>query len=443
MKRTPAEAVVAFLSFAGDRRDSLTALEKFTPRQWEHILQWLNDAGLAFYFLQRLKDEDASGIVPPSILSCLERNFACNQLRVEEMGRQFDAINRKFDDAGVRYTVIKGFSLVPQFCPCAPLRYQADLDYLIDEESLPAACRVLAGIGYQPRASHSSKEWIFVSSEQRPSRSEAQYSPNAPHAVELHTDIWDEDMLGIPGIPKLFSVQQARTRYWNGLRFPAQVDEDAFLLQVLHACQHIFTQWIRISSLLEIGYFLHRRASDLELWSGIEHRAGDSAVLHELVVIVTEMAARLFAAPIPKLVEAWGARIRPGPRIWIDNYARDWVLCGLPLYEHSLFPRSKLALFLHEQYRSAWRAQKSQPHNRSPFWRLRRMALSIRDNPALVWNGDWWRKQHLFRRSVFYALAELRYVAEIPRWRWLSRTNSQAASSIPWPSQSYGSKKAS
>ena len=443
MKSTPAEAVVGFLSFSSDRSTRLGVIEKFTRRQWEHILQWLDDAGLAFYFLQRLKDERASGSVPPSVFSRLERNFACNRLRIEEMARRFDAINLKLNDAGVLYTVVKGFSLVPQFCPCAAFRHQADLDYLVDEQSLPAACRVLTGIGYQSKVSCSSKEFIFVSSGETPSRREGQYSPHAPHAVELHTEIWDDDMHRVHGIPKLFSVKQARTKYWNGFAFPAQVDEDAFLLQVLHACHHLFTQWIRMSSLLEIGCFLHRRASDLELWSGIEQRAGDSKVLREFVVIVTEMAARLFAAPIPKVVQGWGGEIRPGPRTWIDNYARDWALGGLPICEFNLFPRSKLARFLHHQYRNASRAQESQPHNRSSLSRLRRMALSIRDNPALIWNGAWLRQQHLIRRSVFYTLAELRYVAEIPRWRWRNRTSPQAAPSVPRPSESYRSKKAS
>lgn len=431
MKSSPAEAVIGFLSFSGDRRESLEAMEKFTPRHWKHILRWLDDAGLAFYFFQKLKDEHASGNVPLSVLSRLERNFASNQLRIEEMGRRFEAINRKFNDAGVRYTVIKGFSLVPQFCPRAALRHQSDLDYLIDEQSLPLARRLLSDAGYRSKISRSSKESIFVSFGNAPSRSYAQYSPHAPHAVELHTEIWDDDMHGVREVPKLFSVGQARTQHWNGLTFPAQADEDAFLLQILHACHHLFSQWIRISSLLEIGHFLHRRAFDLELWSGIEQRVGDSAVLREFVVIVTEMTARLFAAPIPEVVQGWSAGVRPRPRAWIDNYARDWALGGLPVYEFSLFPRSKLALFLFHQYRSASREKESQPRNQSAYSRLWRIALFIKDNPALIWNADWWRRQHLLRRSVFYALAELRYLAEIPRWRWLNRASPRTGSSIP------------
>jgi hypothetical protein len=443
MKSSPAETVVRFLSFSGNRRDSFDAMEKFTPRQWKYVLQWLGDAGLAFYFLQRLKDERASSSVPSFVLSRLEQNFACNRLRIEEMARRFDAINSKFNDAGVRYTVIKGFSLVPQFCPLATLRHQADLDYLVDEQSLPAACRLLTDAGYRSKISRSSKESIFIASAAEPSRSDVQYSPQASHAVELHTEIWDHDMHGVHEVPKLFSIGQARMQNWNGLTFPAQADEDAFLLQVLHACHHLFTQWIRISSLLEIGYFLQRRASDSELWNRVEQRAGDSAVLREFVVIITEMAARLFAAPVPEVVQGWSASIRPAPRAWIDHYARDWALGGLPVYEFCLFPRSKLALFLFHQYKSTSHVKELQPHHRPAASRLSRMVSSIKANPALIWDYDWWRRQQLFRRSVFYILAELRYIAEIPRWRWLNRASPRTASSLPWPGNPYRSKKAS
>ena len=442
MKSSPVQNVVGFLSFSGDHHDHFSAMEKFSRRQWKHVLQWLDDAGLAFYFLQKLRDTHASEVVPPLVLSRLERNFACNQLRVDEMARRFDTINHRFNDAGVRYTVIKGFSLVPQFCPSAALRHQADLDYLVDEQSLPAARSVLIEVGYRSQDSRSSKESIFVTPGKKPSRGDEQYSPRSPHAVELHTDIWDSEMHRLPPIPNLFSVSEARMHRWNGFTFPAQSDEDAFLLQVLHACHHFFTQWIRPSCLFEIGYFLHRRALDTELWSGIEQRAGDSAILREFVVIVTEVASRLFAAPVPKLIQGWSARIRPGPRTWIEHYAREWVLGGLPVYEFRLFPSSKLAIFLHHQYSSEW-AQESQGQRMLPSSRLSRIASSIKTHPSLVLNPSWWRRQQLVRRSIFFALAGLRYVAEIPRWRWRNRANRQTTTPAPWPADSFQSKKGS
>jgi putative nucleotidyltransferase-like protein len=358
------------------------------------------------------------------------------------MSRRFGSINNSFTDAGVHYMVLKGFSLVPQFCPFAPLRHQGDLDYLVAEQSLSAACHVLSNAGYTPQRSRSGVESIFVSRGGGPSRGGRQYSSQSPHAVELHTDIWDSRMHRVAPIPSLFSVAQAGTRHWNGIMFPAQKDEDAFLLQVLHACHHFFTQWIRMSCLYEIGYFLHQRASDSELWSGIEQRAGDSAVLREFVVIVTELVAQLFAVPVPDLVQSWGARIRSGPRVWTEYYARKWALGGLPVYEFNLFPRAKLALFLHQQYRVSSRPQESRRPAKSSFSRVSRIVSSIKKDPSLALSPSWWNRQHLFRRAMFHGLASLRYICEIPRWRWRNRTHLRTTSS-PWTADSLPAKKAS
>jgi hypothetical protein len=429
MKRTPAEEIVALLSFCDAHEDNVAAMERFSGRTWDRVLTWLDDAGLAFYFLQKLKDSGALHKIPSVVLGRLERNFTANQSRTDDMSRRFDAINQSFDAAGVRYTVIKGFSLLPEFCRYASLRHQGDLDYLVNAQDLQAARRVLIEAGYKAKESLSSKESIFTSSCDEPSRSAKQYSPHAPHAVELHTDIWDNRMHGLPPLPELFTVEQSATKHWNGICFPVLSDEDAFLLQVLHACHHMFTQWIRMSCWFEIGYFLNRRAADELLWSRIARRVGDSEMLREFVVIVSEMAARVFAAPLPALMRDWRTHIRPGPQTWIENYGRKWAFCELPVYQLSLFPKTKLVLFLQQQYRVPLRSASGRAQQASAS-RISRTVWSIRRKPSLVLDRSWWKRQRLIRRVAFYALAEVRYLCEIPHWRWLNRTARSAHTSL-------------
>lgn len=419
MKPSPAERIVAFLSFATDNPGDLLTLAGLRVREWERLVQWLDDSGLAFYFLQKLKDTHATDMVPPAVLSQLERSFACNQLRVEEMSRRFATLNREFTQAGVNYVTLKGLSLIPAFCPNAPLRYQGDFDFLVDEQSLPAAKEILLRLGYSPKVSRSSREFIYLTDTTEPSRGAHQYDARAPHAVELHLDVWDNELQGLI-IPKLFSVEQAIAHQRNGFDFPGPADEDAFLLQVLHAFHHLFTQWIRMSCLLEIGYFLNRRAADKELWNRVEQRIGDNATLREFVVVITELAVRLFSAPVPAIVNVWEGRIRQGPRVWIEHYARSWALCELPVYQFRLFPRSKLVLFLRQQYGDC--AQKSGARSAAlPSSRLARIAQSVKNEPSVVLRGSWWRQQRLIRRGIYYALASLRYACEIPRWLLLNR----------------------
>jgi len=428
MKQTPAETIVRFLSFAIDQCDEpLNAIERFSPRQWERVLQWLDDAGLAFYFFQKLKDAKASDAIPQSVLSRLQHNLDANQLRVEEMSHRFDRINKKFNDAGIRYAAVKGFSLVPEFCPHAPLRYQADFDYLVDENSLPAACRVLVEAGYISRDSRSSMERIYVIPGGRPSRGAEQYSPRTPHAVELHTDMWDGDMHQLPQIPNLFFLDRAISKRWNGLTFPALCDEDAFLLQVLHACHHLFASWIRMSCLFEIGHFLNQRANDSESWKQIEQSVGDSPTLCEFVVIVTELVSRLFASPVPPLIHAWASKIRPPSRVWIEHYGRRCVFSELPGYQFSLFSTSKFVLFLHQQFRLDTPAGTSVVRQRPfPSSRLSRIAASLKKDPSLALKASWWG--HLVRRRLFHLLGGLLYVCEIPRWHWRNRNGIRMAS---------------
>ena len=346
------------------------------------------------------------------------------------MSRRFDTLNRRFNEAGIGYAVLKGLSLVPQFCPYAPLRHQGDFDYLVDAASLSSAQRILLEAGYVPKDSPSKHEFIFVMpGAEAPSRSGRQYSADAPHAVELHLDVWDSDLLRLPTLPNLFTVERATPHEWNGFVFPALTDADAFLLQVVHACQHLFGLWIRMSCFLEIGYFLKRRAHDTALWNQIEQRVGDSLMVREFVVLVSELSAKLFASPMPPLVRAWGATIRPGPQLWIEKYARSFAFCEFPAYQFDLFPRSKLVLFLKNQYAVNIRPTKAVDLKGSlPLSRLSRIASSVRRNPALVLDSGYWKHQLVVRRSIFHALAGLRYLCETPRWLWRTRARARSTS---------------
>jgi hypothetical protein len=431
VRRTLSESIVEFLKFSIDPCDILDELNKFSQREWKRALRWLDDSGLAFYFLQKLKNTNATDSVPIWVISALERNFAANQGRVEYMSRQFGLLNQKFNDAGVRYAVLKGISLVPQFCPDAALRYQGDFDYLVDDPSLLAAQQVLVEAGYISREIPSTQDFIFLTPGRvEPSRGDAQYHAGAPHAVELHLDMWDSDLHGLPLIQSRFFAERAKTHQWNGFTFPALEDEDAFLLQVVHACHHTFGNWIRMSCLFEIGYFLSRRASDASLWSRIEQRVGDNVVLKEFVVVVAELVAKVFEPTLPSLVRDWGREVRPGTRVWIDSYARHWAFGEMPGGEFQLCPTAHLILFLHRQYRDAY-ARKSSVRNRIlTLSRLSRIASSVKDKASRFLDASWQKRRFLIRRRLFLAQSGVRYLCEVPRWRWRNRARKAFARSL-------------
>lgn len=432
MKIRPAEEIVGFLSFSPSPDDSIPGFRRWSERQWARTLRWLDDAGLAFYFLQRVKDRSATEFLPERVLEQLESNFSLNQQRTSDLWQRFQMINARFLAAEIPFVVLKGFSLVPQFCPSAALRHQGDLDYLIDESSLPAAGQILEELGYTHKRSHSSQEEIFLSpGATAPSRSGRQYSPNAPHAVELHLDVWDAALFGLPELPELFSTRNARRIESQGGFFPALSNEDAILLQVVHACFHIFTHWIRMSCLLEISWFLAHRAEDRDLWDRLEQRVADCSALRDFVVIVLEMSANLFRCPIPTLIRRWSESLRPETRLWIDSYSREWAFADIPVYEMSLLPKSKLVLFLQKQFRHSGRGEQNGAALGRQDSRISRMFSAAKQNPTLLVSRDWWNSQLLLRRSIYHGLAELRYLCEFPRWHWRLRSRTRAMQELP------------
>jgi len=427
VKKGLAETIVDFLSFSNHDADRVSVLSGFSSRRWEKSLRWLDDSGLSFYFLHRLKKLHADSMVPVWVLSRLERDFAANQERVDYMWQRFDQLNRAFHAAGVRFVALKGLTLVPEFCPYGSLRYQADFDYLVDEQCLPVAELVLCKAGYRPKDTHSKLESLFVIPHAPdPSRNGDQYDARAGHAVELHLSVWHSDLHKLPAIPNLFSVEQGVTHQRNGYSFVALADQDAFLLQIVHACSHLFTHWIRISSLLEIGYFLQRRTADTDLWNRVAQRVGDNRALREFAAVVTGLVATLFSPSIPPLLHTWSIQLRVAPRTWIERYARDWALSKLPVHQFSPLPKTKFDLFLRQQYddenghlQSVMRVQ--QPWSSS---RVSRIISSVKADPWLFLNAGWWKRQLLVRRTLYHALADLRYFFEIPRWLWRTRVKS-------------------
>ena len=430
MKRTVAEAVVNFLSFSGETSAHVGELAGFNDREWRQAVSWLHDAGLALYLLQKLKQGNVTDIVPTATLCRLEENLAANRRRVVYMASQFEFLNQKLSAAGVRYAAVKGFSLVPQFCPDASLRHQSDFDYLVDHRSLPLAQTVLEEAGYF-LSKHKANEFVFLMpSRAIPPPDDEQYEAHAPHAVELRVAFWDSDFHGVFLTGPRFSVDNTKTQRWQDSVFPALPEEDAFLIQVIHAFNHVLTGGVRMAWLYEIGYFLSQRSTDELLWQRVERRIGENALLREIVIVVTELSAHFFKASLPTTSIIWAQKLDPAVRIWIKNYARMWVFAKNRVDQLALFSAAKVVLFLHQQYLPDASVRRHQMRIRLlPWEQLFRRAGSI-TSKSLANSGERRRQlKHALIRFLFHATAGFRYLWEVPRWRRLNKASARLSSS--------------
>lgn len=213
------------------------------------------------YFLQRLKELHADTSLPLSVRTRFEDNLEKNRLRVAEMAKEFGVFIRGFEDAGVQYVAEKGFALVPEYCPDAGHRLQLDLDFLVSRASMEAAQAVLRSTGYvQTEVSGPPDgpwELAFRAGEFRwPSPNEDYYAPPTERSVELHFNLWEPDREGIDLRTSDDFFDRSVIRCWNGIHFRALGDEDALILQALHAFKHIQAGWCRPAFFLEIARFL-------------------------------------------------------------------------------------------------------------------------------------------------------------------------------------------
>jgi Uncharacterised nucleotidyltransferase len=428
MNRKLAEAIIGCLQLSGASYD-FGQLARFSPRDWEQTMGWIDRAGLTLYLLQRLKDCGASKVLPSPVLARFEQNLADNRCRVDHLLYETDCINKKLDQAGVQYVVIKGFSLWPEFCSNPYLRTQCDLDYLVARQSLPSAQNVLLELGYEERHRRFDvQQFAFERPLRRvPSQFDSPYKIETTPMVELHVGIWEDMLHHVPLEEPEFVINNPELKEWGGLRFPVLSDEDALLLQVLHAFQHILSYWTKLSWFLEIGHFMEKRRRDSLFWKRFSQRLEADPQLAEFSAIALGLAANVFSAPMPELAQDWRQSLRSNARLWLDNFGRRWALGESPPHKSKFFPDSKLSLFICGVYIPDIRARRDTLWHglmplKIPGKNPSVVIAPVKNQPSTRLQARWVDAAFTVQRLSFHVGAGLRYLWELPRWLNLTRS---------------------
>lgn len=420
MNRELAEAVVGCLRVGGEAPDG-NRLSPFKARDWQRTFRWLDTSGLTLYLLRRLHDLGTTDLLPPTILNRFEGKATQNRRRLDYIANEFSSINQRFQRAGIHFAVIKGFSLVPELCPDAVLRAASDLDYLVDEASLPAAQRILEEAGYCLQH-FSDIEFKFGRPSARiPTISDDPYSRETEPLVELHLAFWNEKENRVPLNEPKFQLDQTADHDWQGLRFPVLREEDAFALQILHVFQHILECWVKLCWLLEIGYFLKARVSDSQFWERIDVRMREVPYLSEFAAIVMGLVNRVFAPPMPPMAAKWTEFLRPPARLWLENYGRNWAIEEHPFDNIRLFSVAKLSHFLHQEFISDPKVRRKVTQERLFPWKQPQQIAAPTDKTAAsTFTARRLQWRFVLQRLIFHLSSSSRYLLEMPRWRELN-----------------------
>ena len=421
MNRALAECIVDCLRLDGSPVAYLDRVAEFDERDWRRTLGWLDNSGLALYFLQRLRDLRAENRLPASIQRRLKGNLEQNRLRVAAMAEEFGALNRRFEDAGLRYAVLKGFSLIPEYCPDGALRLQTDYDYLVDLGSSESAQSVLRLAGYfrSGVTGPANQPWElrFRAEPLRwPGWHDDFYSFLDPRLIELHFAPWKLEQYDVDATTPEGPLERTVERTWHGVRFNALNDDDTLVLEVLHAFEHMLGYWCRLSCFLEIARFLRDRSSDRSFWTGFRKHAHDHARLAEIITLVFSMAIRLFGGEIPP--GGWmGRPLPPTLSSWVERYGRAWALEN--------WPGSKLTLFLYSEFiRDEARRRRFLFRRLIPLHRSQVLSDAKTPAPRGSAKANLQKWAFVFGRGRFHCLELLRYVWRFPSWRRTLRRSS-------------------
>lgn len=425
MNRTLAREITGCLRVSGPPTARLDRLPAFGKRDWERTLKWLDHSGLALPFWSRLKQAEAESVLPCAVSERLRRNSSDHCARVMAMLEEFGQINRGLEGAGLRYAALKGFTLIPEYCPAACLRTTYDFDYLLPRESMDQADCAMKALGYARKKEQAPHPLVYF---HRPPRSPTScddlYSPDFPRTVELHFLFWDAGLTQVPIAltedPLLNLRIRSLTPPQIGAQDPLQTgqdrrfwtlcEEDELVFQVLHAFRHILQNWCRLCSLLDIAYFLDHRALDAAFWDRFCERLKESRPLSEIVGVVFLLAARLFGGNIPASVSSQTVRCLRSPlALWVDRYGLDSALNN--------FSDNKFSLFLHHEFvqdDAVWRSVK----RKSLYpWRRPNQAIAT-SSPQTSARFGARLKQTLYvaKRIKHHFVSSARYGFEARRW---------------------------
>jgi Uncharacterised nucleotidyltransferase len=404
MNRLLAEAVIA--TFREDDVYGHKQLAGFGIRVWRRSLRWLDATGLALYFLDRLKSFGLEDAVPLEVITGLETRLADNKQRAADLFDEFRRINRAFQDAGLRYVNLKGFTLVPDYCPDPSLRCQFDLDFLASSADAPRCRDILERFGYVITG-HSENVLEFkAGSAQVPSIHDL-YKTKPQRSVEVHFVSSGHTAIGFEG--GLLARSQSHT--WSGAKFPALSDTDLFIAQAHHLFRHVKSEWTRISWLLEFKTCVAARRKDTQFWNDVRLRATTVAAGTLAVGVTTWLATEAFGEFGPRELTNWSMGAIPHPvRLWLECYGTEVLLAD--------FPGTKLYLLLNgELSREGSRGNDATLRKVFPLHGPPRVTSLAERGIGRKVRAAFVQTSYVLFRLRFHIAESSRYLLEARRWK--------------------------
>lgn len=378
-------------------------LQDLGSKRWQSLLTWLDTSGMALYFLDRLTQVGRREMLPPAVLARLQENLLDSTERTSSMVAESTAIHRRFQDAGLSYAVLKGFSLWPVSVPKPELRSQLDLDFLMSEGSAPEARKILEARGFRLKAI-SGRSWEFKSGTPGKASLKNLYKPTLHRSVELHLEMNDRAQDSL--------LARTRKLCFHDICMPVLHPVDLFLGQGIHLYKHVCGEFWRTAHLIEFRRHVLARYDDTAFWQELRKLAAGNPRASVGLGVITLLISHTMGEFAPEELTCWTSESLPlRLRLWVERYGHQSVFAS--------HPGGKLYLVLQQELERA---------GLTPKRPLRHALLPSRLPPAIAHapanespsaRFDRYRGQTAFIlfRLRFHLVEGLRYLWESNRWQ--------------------------
>jgi Uncharacterised nucleotidyltransferase len=404
MHRELAKAILATFRDTPQRPDGFA---RYSQKDWERNYDWLDTSGMALYVLDRLKKLGREGEVPVNSLLRLEEKQKDNRARTEQLFREFCEINASFQREGIRFVNLKGITLVPTYCSDPELRFQVDLDFLLDILDADRCQNILETFGYRLTGA-SERTWEFKAGGYMVPTLRDMYKPKPQRSVEIHFAESDPEAKPIDD-----RLARTQSQTWSGITFPALSESDKFVGQSVHLYKHLRSEWIRLSWILEYWNFLHARRDDVLLWNEVKGRVRDDLIAQIAIGMSLRIAATAFGECYLPALTDWAVEVLPKNfERWLECYGEDVVLME--------FPGSKLYLLLdaakeQKQFVVHDPIKKLFPLHFPPGVVYCSSDASFRER----WNGRKEEMKYFLFRLRFHVVSGICHTLETARWKYV------------------------
>ncbi|HTY45067.1 MAG TPA: nucleotidyltransferase family protein [Patescibacteria group bacterium] len=287
------EACRLLCNFLSGREIPHASLAELSPVDWEGLVALSQYSRVAGLFYRQIKSRNIpAGLIPDAVRNRLKEEY--RNRAVINMNLFFDAAGILASLAGNQVPVIalKGLCLAKNIYGDIALRPMCDMDFLVKEEDLVKAGRILLDLGYR-------QDFPAWESTRKIYHHLPLFTNKRGTVIELHWDIVTTDSpikVDLDGV-----WERARLIKVDALDALALSPEDLFLHLCIHACVHLETELCLIH-LCDLAELIRTSAVKID-WRIVAERAtrwGGQKCVYLVLLLVREL---LEAAPPDEILQ--------------------------------------------------------------------------------------------------------------------------------------------